>query len=361
MFVVHYGEIGLKGKNRRFFEKKLVENLKKQGAKKIEHLYGRILVDCKEEILSKTFGIVYFSPAKKSNLSLDEMKKTALSFFSKPFPKSFRIECKRENKKFPLTSPQIEKEIGAFIHTKTKIPVSLKNPEEILYMEVLQNFALIYKNKQKGLGGLPVGTGGKTLVFLSGGIDSPVASLLMNKRGTKNIFVSFLTKSTLKNAGNKIKKIVSLLSPYNLGAKLYLADISNFRKELSKADEKYRMLLFRRQIFRFGFEIAKKEKAKAFITGDSLAQVASQTLDNLSVILEASPLPVLSPLIGMDKEEIISLSKKYGLFDLCKTPCKDVCSSLSPKKPETHAKLKDILEQESKLSETSFSYDLIVF
>ncbi len=357
MWILHYGEIGLKRNNRGFFEKKLEENLRKAGAEKIERLHGRFLIEGDEKVLKKTSGIVYYAKAEKTNLNIEEIKKASLKIIRKG---SFKVDCRRENKKFEKTSPQIEREVGECLIEKGN-KVQMKNPEQIIYIEILKSIALIYNGKTKGMGGLPVGTAGKILCLLSGGIDSPVASIMMNKRGTKNIYVSFLTKSTKQEAGKKIKKIVKKLAEYNLGAKLYIVDISEFRKELQKAEEKYRMILFRREIFRLGKEIAKIERCKAFCTGDSLAQVASQTLDNLSVIQEAAKFPVLCPLIGWDKEEIIKKAEKYETFEISKEKCTDVCSSLSPKSPETHAKLLEILEQEKKLEKKELKYKMYDF
>jgi len=364
--VCHYHEIGLKGKNRDFFEKKLVENIKKALKPEffnwVKRFPGRIVIELTEkgvrnskkieQSLNYVFGISYFVFAKVTKPQLKEIKKTALELISAQKGKTFKIETKRSDKKFPYPSHRVNELIGEYIlkHTKGKT-VKLENPKIICFIEILPEIAFIYTKKIKGLGGLPVTTAGKVVSLLSGGIDSPVASFLVQKRGAKIIFVHFHAYPyTSKASIEKVEKIAEILNRYQFSSKLYLVPFAEIQKEiLLKTQARFRVILYRRMMLKIAETIAKKEGAQALVTGESLGQVASQTLENIRVIEEAVKMPVFRPLIGKDKEEIIQIAKKIGTYEISILPHQDCCARFLPKHPETKAKINDIKREEKKL------------
>ena len=364
--VCHYHEIGLKGKNRDFFEKKLVENIKKALKPEffdwVKRFPGRIVLKLTEkgsknskkieQNLNYVFGISYFAFAKATKPQLKEIKKTALELISTQRGKTFKIETKRSDKKFPYSSQKVNELVGEYIlnHTKDKT-VKLENPKITCFIEILPKIAFLYIEKIKGLGGLPVTTAGKVVSLLSGGIDSPVASFLVQKRGAKIIFVHFHAYPyTSKVSIEKVEKIVEILNRYQFTSKLYLVPFAEIQKEiLLKTQAKFRVILYRRMMFKIAETIAKKEGAHALVTGESLGQVASQTLENMGVIEEAVKMPVFRPLIGKDKEEIIQIAKKIGTYEISILPHEDCCARFIPKHPETKAKIGDIKKEEKKL------------
>lgn len=371
--ICHYHEIGLKGKNRKFFEEKLVANIKKVLPRDyfswIKRISGRILIkltekgrEKEEEIslkLKKVFGLVNFSFAKRGESEIESIKKEALEILKAKKFKSFKIAAKRSDKKFPLTSQEINERVGEYIlerfkikDSKLKIQVDLENPDITLFIEVVGKQTFFYTEKVSGPGGLPVTTGGKAVALLSGGIDSPVASYFLMKRGVKIIFVHFHAYPYTKKASiTKAKKIVQVFQEYQQGgAKLYLVPFGEIQKEIVlKAPAKLRIIFYRRAMIKLAERIAKKEKAQALVTGESVGQVASQTLENIKVIDEAVKLPIFRPLIGFDKEEIIQKAKEIGTFDLSILPAEDCCSRFLPKHPETRAKLKEVQQIEKKV------------
>lgn len=365
--VCHYHEIGLKGKNRDFFEKKLVENIKKAIKPEffdwVKRFPGRVVIklsekgkECQKEVkrnLDYVFGISYFAFAKALKPELKEIKKIAFELVSAKKGKTFKIETKRSDKKFPYSSSKVNEIVGEFVLKKLKDKkVKLENPKIICFVEILPKIVFVYTEKIKGLGGLPVTTAGKVVSLLSGGIDSPVASFLMQKRGAKIIFVHFHAYPyTSKASIEKARKIVEILNRYQFASKLYLVPFAEIQKEiLLNSQAKFRVILYRRIMFKIAEVIAKKEKALGLVTGESLGQVASQTLENVQVINEAVSLPVFRPLIGMDKEEIINLAKKINTYEISILPHEDCCSRFIPKHPATKADLEEIKKEEKKLA-----------
>ena len=321
--VVHYGEIGIKGKNRSFFEKKLVENIrwnvKDIKVLSVKRLLGRIVLDIDKstnisELRSKLeniFGITHFSFAIRISLDIEEIKKTSLSLISDKL-KSFRIKTVRSNKSFQYSSSQLNELLGAYVLKNKKLKVDLENADQTIFIEITDKDAFVYTEKIKSLGGLPVGVSGKVISLISGGIDSPVSSFLTMKRGCSVIFVHFFNSTiNTKQAIEKVISLVEVLSKYQFKTKLYLVPFENIQKEIIKIiPSKYRMIVYKRFMFRISEKILENEKALAFVTGDNIAQVASQTLENINVITKPAHYPVLSPLLGFDKEEIIRLLKK---------------------------------------------------
>ncbi|MCS7121009.1 MAG: tRNA 4-thiouridine(8) synthase ThiI [Archaeoglobaceae archaeon] len=349
-FVIHYGEIGIKGKNRAFFEKKLVENIEKIAKIKAVRKSGRIEAEFKseaEEKLKKIPGIKYFAPALKVEKDIEEIKKASLKVLPENF-ESFKVESSRSDKTFPLTSPEINAELGKFIVERTGKKVDLKKAEVKVYVEICEKESYIYSKKVKGVGGLPVGTAGKVVSLVSGGIDSPVASFLMMKRGCEVVAVHFFNETLhSKEVRKKIVMLAEKLAEFQGKMRLYMVPFESIQLEIIRdVPAKLRMIAYRRSMMRMANIVAKKEKAKAIVTGDNLSQVASQTLDNIATINSASALPVLSPLIGMDKEEIIEIAKKIETYKISTIPYEDCCSLLVSKHPETRARKEDVEKYE---------------
>ncbi|MCS7130093.1 MAG: tRNA 4-thiouridine(8) synthase ThiI [Archaeoglobaceae archaeon] len=344
--IVHYGEIGVKGENRVFFERKLVENIGRFA--KAKRRFGWIEVeyyDGIEDKLRKVPGIRYFGIGYKTDLELSAIKSAVFKALPEDF-ETFKISTSRRNKNFPLNSIEINKELGSAVVEKTGKKVDLENPDVTIWVEIGENFALVYSKRFEGIGGLPVGTAGKVVSLISGGIDSPVASFLAMKRGCEVVAVHFFNKTL--HSPDVRKKIVMLaekLSEYQGDLKLYMIPFEDVQMEIIRiVPPKLRMVIYRRSMMRMANLIAEKENAKAIVTGDNISQVASQTLDNLNVIYSASKLAVLPPLLGFDKEEIISLAKKIGTYEISILPYEDCCSLMVAKHPETRAK-KEFVEE----------------
>ncbi len=350
VIVVHYGEIGIKGKNRDLFEKRLIENIKCVTEKRVYRRYGKIIVDSDDKrlkkVLSKIPGIEYFSFGYSCNTDLEEIKNCVERIVKEKSFKTFKISAKRSFKKFPYTSLELNKILGEFVVENFGKKVDLKDPDVTIYVEISEKESFVYMEKTKGVGGLPVGEG-KVVSLLSGGIDSPVASFLMMKRGLEVIFVHFYRSD--KNP-EKIKRIVEILGDYQPKSVLYLVPTELVQKKIVKLiPAKYRMLVYKRFMIKLANVIAEKEKAKALVLGDSIGQVASQTLDNINCVYASSSLPVFSPLIGFNKSEIVDLAKKIGTYEISIQPYEDCCSLLSSPHPETRCKKENIEKLEEKL------------
>lgn len=369
-FVIHYGEIGIKGKNRIFFEKKLVENVERIVRIRAKRKFGRIEAEYKEsaeERLKKIPGIRYFAPALKVEKDVEKIKEASLKVLPESF-ESFKVEASRSDKTFSLTSPEINNLVGEFIKEKTGKKVNLKYADVKVYIEICENEAYVYSKKIKGVGGLPVGTAGRVVSLLSGGIDSPVAAFFAMKRGCETTVVHFFNETLhSKDVRKKIVMLAEKLAEFQGSMKLYMVPFESIQIEIIReVPAKLRMIAYRRSMMRIANFIAEKEKAKAIITGDCLSQVASQTLDNLAVVYSASNLPVLSPLIGMDKEEIVEIAKKIGTYEISILPYEDCCSLLVSKHPETRVRREDVekyevyVELEKDVAELSEVFEISV-
>ncbi len=355
MLIVHYGEIGTKGKNRIFFEKKLVESIRKTIDCKIQREYGRIVAGLPEKYSEKKIaeslksipGIAYFAFCREAELSIDDIKMKALQTIKGKKAKTFKVETKRSNKQFPLTSLDVNRDVGKYIEKNTKMEADLSNPQGTVYIEICQKRAYVYTKKIRGEGGMPIGSAGRVISLLSGGIDSPVASYLMIRRGCTITYVHFHNYE--HGRPEKIEGIVRKLHKHSK-AKIYSVPFRKIQMEIMKSiPSEYRMIIYRRMMFRIAEKILEREKAKGFVTGDNLAQVASQTLDNLNVIYDAVSYPVYSPLIGMDKEQIIKLAEKIGTYKLSILPYSDCCSFMIARHPKTKSDVKTIKRLEKNL------------
>jgi len=354
--VCHYGEIGTKGKNRRFFEKRLLSNLKEFFPKgKVSIPRGRVVLltgdENVAEKLKKIPGIAYFFFAEKISSEKKEIEKKIVSLAKKKEFENFRVTVKRSDKSFPLSSQELSAFLGRKIIEEKGKKVNLFSPEINFFVEINSRETYIYLEKIKGLGGLPVGTGGKVVSLLSGGIDSPVSSFFASKRGVKNIFVHFHAyPSTSKQSIEKTERIVKVLSGFQGDSVLYLVPFNNIQKEIMlNTRESVRVLLYRRLMMKIGERIARKESAKAMVSGESLGQVASQTIENIAVTSDAVNIPVFRPLIGFDKEEIIRKAKEIGTYEISILPEEDCCVRFVPKHPETKGKVSEIKEEENSL------------
>ncbi|PKM92257.1 MAG: tRNA 4-thiouridine(8) synthase ThiI [Euryarchaeota archaeon HGW-Euryarchaeota-1] len=379
--VCHYAEIGIKGKNRGFFERFLWQNinlaLKKQQIpfeksvitnERIVILLDEIYFEKASEIIKNIPGISYFCFALKCKTKVDEIKSTVLEMLQKADANfvnknlnnkeyTFRISSQRSDKKFSLTSLQLNEEIGGFVVEKLQKKVKLKEMDIECFIEVVDEFSYIYTQKQKGVGGLPVGVSGKVVSLMSGGIDSPVASFFMMKRGAQVVFAHFHAFPYTNRASiEKVKKIIDILNKFQLKSKIYFVPFGEIQRAIFEKTqgifEKQRIILYRRFMVKLAEKIAKKENAKAIITGDDLGQVASQTLDNLFVVSATAKYPIFQPLIGFDKEEIITFAKKINTYELSISPCQDVCSRFLPKSPTTKSKIETVKIIEKQLPST---------
>ncbi|OGF25270.1 tRNA 4-thiouridine(8) synthase ThiI [Candidatus Falkowbacteria bacterium RIFOXYB2_FULL_47_14] len=370
--ICHYNEIGLKGDNRHYFEKLLAENIRQAltrespgGFESVKIVSGRILVILNrksekqirkiESALKNTFGLAYFSLAVESLPAIEQLKTDAWEFIGNKKFSTFRVTTQRSDKNFPLNSMEINAEIGAYLAQKTGKKVKLNNPGLNCFVELANGQAFIYTKKIKGPGGLPVGASGRTAVLLSGGIDSPVAAYRVLKRGCSVIFIHFHSKPFTSNESvEKVKALAGELKKFNAGGKIFMVPFADAQKEVVyRTPEKLRVVLYRRLMLRIAEKIARRERCLALATGDSLGQVASQTLENMAAVEAVSGLPVLRPLVGFDKEEIIEVAKRIGTYDISIRPHDDCCVRFIPKHPETKADLKQVETAEEKLDLSS--------
>ena len=350
-FIIHYAEVGLKGKNRIYFERKLARNIRLSlqgtGYAEVKRLHDRIAVYLKqntditeiERRLHHVMGIAHFELVVRTIKDVDEIKETALQLTKNKDFETLKVETKRTDKSFPLTSPEISSEVGGYLIQKTGTNADMHNPDLRLWINLSHNDAYIYTDKLQGVGGLPVGVSGKVVVMLSGGIDSPVAAWQMMKRGAKAVFLHFYSYPyTDKASLEKVIELTRILSESNYRSVLYLVPFAELQQTIvTETPAPFRVLLYRRMMTRIAQRIALLVDAEALVTGESLAQVASQTLPNLRSIEAVAEIPILRPLIGYDKVEIIAKAEELGTFEVSTLPHQDCCSLFVPKHPATHA------------------------
>jgi len=379
VILCHYGEIGLKGKNRSYFEKKLQSNLRDtlqhfnpDHIVSVDRLFGRLVIRLNEigqtnlnEILRsiyKVCGLVYFAPAINVASEMDVIIQNSVELMDDGQKETFRVTARRTDKNFPKSAQKMNEDVGAAILEKTGKTVNLGSPDKSCYIDVVDGEAFIYTQKRSGQGGLPVGVSGKVLSLLSGGIDSPVASYYSLKRGASVSFVHFHSVPYTNEASiEKVREMIHKIQAFQQKIKLHLVELAPIQKEVMVlTEEKYRILLYRRFMVRIAELIAKKQSCGALVTGDSLGQVASQTLENMGVIENAVNIPVLRPLVGLDKVEIIQKANEIDTYEISIKPDQDCCSLFIPKHPATKAKLKDILNEENKLNVKQLIHDAVL-
>jgi thiamine biosynthesis protein ThiI len=349
--VVHYTEIALKGKNRPWFLGRLVRNLRAAvsdlDVKEVRPLMGRIelvlgpTADRGQvaERIRRTFGIANFSHASRAPLELDSLAATIIKDLEGQSPSTFRVSVRRADKRFLMTSPQVEREIGGRIKAAFGWPVSLAAAELTVHVELLASDAFYYFAKEKGPGGLPSGTAGRVACLLSGGIDSPVAAHRMMKRGCSVTFIHFHSYPILSRASqDKARELVRLLTPWQHRSRLYLVAFGEIQQQVLLAiPAPMRVIIYRRMMLRIAEKLAIKRRAQALVTGDVVGQVASQTLENLSAVGAVTTLPLFRPLIGMDKEEITTEAQRIGTYAVSIIPDQDCCTLFTPRNPLTRA------------------------
>jgi tRNA uracil 4-sulfurtransferase len=361
--VVHYQEIALKGRNRPWFVSRLVRNMRVATSdldvRQVRPLVGRIEVvlgsgatyDQVRERLERVFGIANLAPAGRTPLDIDGIAAAILADLGGREVSSFRVSAKRADKRFHLTSPQIEREVGGRIKMAKGWRVHLAEPELTIHVEVLAREAFYSFGKDRGPGGLPTGVSGKVVCLLSGGIDSPVAAWRMMKRGCTVVPVHFHSHPFLSRASQeKVRELAELLTRYQLRTRLYLVAFGEIQRQIVlSVPAALRVVIYRRLMMRIADQIARLNGARALVTGEVIGQVASQTLDNMSVIAAASSLPILRPLVGMDKEEIVAQAERLGTYPISIVPDQDCCQLFTPRNPATKARLFDVEAAERSL------------
>ena len=361
--VVHYQEIALKGKNRPWFLGRLVRNLRQAvsdlDVASVRALMGRIELvlgpsaapEAVGERVSRVFGVANFSYAGRASLDLDDIAAKVLADLGERTCASFRVSVKRADKRFPLTSPQAEREIGRRIKTARDWKVDLEQPELTVHVELLTNDSFYFFGKEKGAGGLPTGTAGRVACLLSGGIDSPVAAHRMMKRGCAVTFVHFHSYPILSRASQeKARELVRLLTKWQQRSRLYLVAFGEIQQQVVlSVPGPMRVVVYRRLMLRIAERIARDRHAQALVTGDVVGQVASQTLENLAVVGSVAGLPLFRPLIGMDKDEITAEAQRNGSYPISIIPDQDCCTLFTPRNPQTRARLPEIESAEQAL------------
>ncbi len=361
--LIHYHEIGLKGRNRGRFEQQLLTNIAR-ALKGLPHgaarrLSGRITLELApdahlgpiRERLAGVFGIANFSEAVRVPNSIERIRAEAWDVVRNVEFGSFRIAARRGDKNFPLTSEEINRDVGAHVQTLSRARVKLDDPDLTCFIEISYQGTFIYTGKTPGPGGLPVGANERAVSLLSSGIDSPVASYKTMKRGVRLSFVHFHSQPyTNRSSQRNTEELVRVLTRYQYQSTLYLVPFVEIqRRVMTHAPPGYRVIFYRRAMLRIAETIAEREGAQALVTGESIGQVASQTLSNMRAIEEVTPLPLLRPLCGDNKEEIIDLARRIGTYDISIEPYEDCCTVFVPKHPETRADLKTVHAIEPKL------------
>lgn len=349
LYVVHYAEIGLKGKNRPRFEGGLRANLERQlaplGKLVVHKLWGRLLVEFADEIpdedvrarLSQVFGVAYFSRASTCEPELAAIQKMVDAFIAERSFASFGIRARRSEKSHPFNSAQLSRELGAHVAQQSGARVDLGNPDLWIEIHVLADRAILLHERHRGPGGMPVGSAGRGVCLISGGIDSPVAAYELLGRGLALRYVHFHSAPFTNAASQqKVRDLVARLAVHQGPVVLYLVPFGDIQQRLVReAPADPRIVLYRRLMIRIAETLAGREKALALVSGESLGQVSSQTLGNLDTINRAATLPVLRPLIGMDKADIVERARAIGTFEVSIEPDEDCCSYLMPRRPAT--------------------------
>lgn len=364
--LIRYGEIALKGKNKRSFEEQLIRNIRPLLSEfpnaKLRRSYNQMYVELNGEPyepiiekLKKVFGIQSLSVALKSENDVEQMQKTALAALELTGKKvkTFKVSARRKFKQFPIDSLQLNHLIGSSILKNVKdISVDVHNPDVDLRVEVKSDGTYISSEQIPGAGGLPVGSSGKVLLMLSGGIDSPVAGYLALKRGVTLEAIHFHSPPyTSDRAKQKVEDLVSVLATYGLKINLHIVPFTLIQQEIKRhVPDDYSMTIMRRMMLRISEQIARKQGALAIVTGESIGQVASQTIESMHAINAVTTMPVLRPLVAMDKLEIMEIAKQINTYDISIRPYEDCCTIFLPTNPVTRPKLEKAVQYEQALN-----------
>ncbi|HEX2057446.1 MAG TPA: tRNA uracil 4-sulfurtransferase ThiI [Actinomycetota bacterium] len=348
--VVHYHELGLKGRNRDFFERTLAQNLKRAlrgtGYAKLRRGFGRIVVDFEPdarvdlaaERAARVFGVAYVGAGRRVEPEMDAIGDAALDLMlAEPF-ESFRVRSRRTHSAMTHKSKEIQEVVGARIKEATGARVDLRNAEATAWVELFAGAGIVYRKRLRGPGGLPSGTSGKMLALLSGGIDSPVAAWRMGLRGATVELVHFHGQPfTDPSSVRQAAELAQVLARYQMRAVLHLVPLADLQREIvTHAPASLRVVLYRRMMMRIAAGLAADVEAQALVTGDSLGQVASQTIENIRTVDAAVPgVEVLRPLVGMDKQEIVDLATRIGTYEISTRKHQDCCVLFEPRSPAT--------------------------
>ena len=359
--MVRFGELSTKGKNKNLFIKTLAKNIK--GAlsdfegieiiSKFDHIYVKLNGNDPDkviEILQDVSGIQGLSLVLLTSDDIENLRKVCLELVKQEEGKTFKVHAKRANKKYPLISDQINREIAKVILQNTELKVDVHNPDILVSIEIREEGAFVFTHTYKGAGGYPLGVGGKIMHMLSGGIDSPVAAYLLMKRGIKIECIHFASPP-YTNAGviEKLKDLLGKLNKYQPEIRLNIIPFTKLQEEIyAQSDESYAITLMRRMMFRLADRLAKRRRCLAISSGESVGQVASQTLDSMNVINDVTNMPVLRPVVCYDKTDIIALARKIDTFDISIRPFEDCCTIFAPKNPKTRPSMEEVLKFEAK-------------
>lgn len=373
--IVHYNEVGLKGRNRSWFEERLVDGIRRaiagasavvgsersSPAIRVARMFGRIVVHLDRSgvdrdtwspvvsAVSRVFGVAYVLPVASLEPRLDALTACVSEVLSgQGGSLAFAVQCKRSTKDFPFTSMQLQRELGARIQSITGWPVNLDHPECTVRVECVNKAAFLGFARFAGPGGLPTGVGGKVACLLSGGIDSPVAAYRLLRRGATATFVHFHSHPhTGIESQEKVQDLAEIIQPPGVRSRLYMVPFAPLQREIAaRCSAPLRVLLYRRFMLRVAEAIGRAEGALALVTGENLGQVASQTLENLRALDAVASLPVLRPLVGLDKLEIIAEARLIGTFAVSTEPHDDCCSFLMPRNPATYSRPQELEHEE---------------
>lgn len=361
--IVHYQEIALKGRNRPWFISRLVRNLRVATSdldvRAVRALMGRIELELGpdarwDEVKARlrcVFGVANFSMAGRAKLDLDAIAEAILSDLGDRSVASFRVSVRRADKRYPLTSPEIEREVGGRIKQVRGWHVNLSKPALTIHVETLADEAFYYFGKEKGAGGMPTGVSGRVACLLSGGIDSPVAAYRLMRRGCTVVLVHFHAYPIHSlTSQEKVREIAELLTRYQQRSRLYLVPFGDIQRRVVLAvPAALRVVIYRRLMMRIAWALAQQARARALVTGEVIGQVASQTLENLSVTDSVVEAPIFRPLIGMDKDEITEQAERLGTYPISIIPDEDCCQLFTPRNPATKAKPREVEAAERKL------------
>ncbi len=367
IILIKNGELALKGLNRRTFEDCLIKNLKRrlaplgnfqisiaQSTITVEPMEEYIDMDAAADVISKVFGIAGYSRAAAVPKDMQTIVRAAAQYLKPELDRvsTFKVESKRSDKHFPLKSPEISREVGGYLlKNNPHLKVDVHNPDVVVTVEVREKYAFIHGNQQKGAGGMPVGTAGKAAILISGGIDSPVAAYMMAKRGVVLTGIHFASPPyTSDRAEQKVHELMEEVAAYAGRMNLFVVNFTEIQEQIKDhCPEDLFTIIMRRMMMRCAERIARSQGCGALITGESLGQVASQTMDAIQCTDAVAGLPIFRPVIGMDKNEIVTISRQIGTFDTSIQPYEDCCTVFTPKHPRLHPGLETLEKAETAL------------